>query len=30
MEEAHTYCMAENILDIMVALYAFKAQVEIL
>ena len=26
LEEAHTYCMAENILDIMVALYAFKAQ----
>ena len=26
LEETHTYCMAENILDIMVALYAFKAQ----
>ena len=26
LEEAHTYSMAENILDIMVALYAFKAQ----
>ena len=26
LEDAHTYCMAENILDIMVALYTFKAQ----
>lgn len=26
IEDAHTYCMAENILDIMVALYTFKAQ----
>ena len=26
LEDAHTYCMAENVLDIMVALYAFKAQ----
>ena len=26
MEDAHTYCMAENVLDIMVALYSFKAQ----
>lgn len=26
IEDAHTYCMAENVLDIMVALYTFKAQ----
>lgn len=26
VEDAHTYCMAENVLDIMVALYTFKAQ----
>merc|ERR1712088_1294432 len=26
LEDAHTYSMAENILDIMVALYTFKAQ----
>ena len=26
LEDAHTYCMAENVLDIMVALYDFKAQ----
>merc|ERR1712110_1408277 len=26
LEDAHTYCMAENVLDIMVALYTFKAQ----
>ncbi len=26
LEDAHTYCMAENVLDIMVALYSFKAQ----
>lgn len=26
LEEPHTYCMAENVLDIMVALYAFQAQ----
>lgn len=26
LEDAHTYCMAENVLDIMVALYAFKVQ----
>ena len=24
LEDAHTYCMAENVLDIMVALYTFK------
>ena len=24
IEDAHTYCMAENVLDIMVALYTFK------
>lgn len=26
LEDAHTYCMAENVLDIMVALYHFTAQ----
>jgi hypothetical protein len=26
LEDAHTYCMAENVLDIMVAMYSFKAQ----
>jgi hypothetical protein len=26
LEDAHTYCMAENVFDIMVALYTFKAQ----
>ena len=24
LEDAHTYCMAENVFDIMVALYTFK------
>ena len=26
LEDPHTYCMAENVLDIMVALYSFRAQ----
>jgi len=26
IEDPHTYCMAENVLDVMVALYPFKAQ----
>ena len=26
IDDPHTYCMAENVLDVMVALYAFKAQ----
>lgn len=26
IEDAHTYCMAENVLDIMVALYTFKVR----
>ena len=26
IDDPHTYCMAENVLDIMVALYPFKAQ----
>ena len=26
LEDPHTYCMAENVIDIMVALYSFKAQ----
>jgi len=26
LEDPHTYCMAENVIDIMVAMYSFKAQ----
>ena len=26
IDDPHTYCVAENVLDIMVALYPFKAQ----
>ena len=26
IDDPHTYCMAENVLDVMVALYPFKAQ----
>ncbi len=26
LDDAHTYCMAENVLDIMVALYSFKVR----
>ena len=26
LDDPHTYCMAENVLDVMVALYPFKAQ----
>jgi len=26
IDDPHTYCMAENVLDVMVALYSFKAQ----
>jgi len=28
IDDPHTYCMAENVLDVMVALYAFKAQAD--
>merc|ERR1712073_32600 len=26
LEDPHTYCIAENVIDIMVAMYTFKAQ----
>jgi hypothetical protein len=26
IDDPHTYCMAENVMDVMVALYPFKAQ----